>query len=119
MRDGDSSVYAGKGVEAAVKNVEQVIRPALIESGLKVDTQQKEIDALLKNLDGAKNKSKLGANAIVGVSMACARAGAAHSVYLTTLRLLYQSSKAIVFDPPRTFHCTNTFAGNQEQKGLL
>ena len=70
----------GKSVKAAVENVEQVIGPALIKSGLKVDTQQKEIDALLKHLDGTKNKSKLGANAILGVSMACARAGAAHSV---------------------------------------
>lgn len=49
----------------------------MIKSGLRVDTDQKRIDALLKNLDGTKNKSKLGANAILGVSMACTRAGAA------------------------------------------
>ena len=49
----------------------------MIKSGLRVDTDQKRIDALLEDLDGTKNKSKLGANAILGVSMACARAGAA------------------------------------------
>lgn len=80
LRDGDSSTYAGKGVLTAITNVEQVLGPALVESELRVDTQQKEIDALLNKLDGTKNKSKLGANAILGVSMACARAGAAHSV---------------------------------------
>lgn len=77
MRDGKPSVYGGRGVETAVQKVEQVIAPALIKSGLRVNTDQKKIDALLKDLDGTENKSKLGANAILGVSMACARAGAA------------------------------------------
>lgn len=52
----------------------------MVESGLNVAMDQKQIDQFLKNLDGTKNKAKLGANAILGVSMACARAGAAHSV---------------------------------------
>ncbi|ODM19957.1 hypothetical protein SI65_04943 [Aspergillus cristatus] len=77
-KDNKPSVYGGKGVKTAVQNVEKVIAPALIKSGLRVDTDQKKIDALLKHLDGTKNKSKLGANAILGISMACARAGAAY-----------------------------------------
>ncbi|OJJ79620.1 uncharacterized protein ASPGLDRAFT_136436 [Aspergillus glaucus CBS 516.65] len=77
LRDNKLSVYGGKGVETAVQKVEEVIAPALIKSGLRVDTDQKRIDALLKDLDNTKNKSKLGANAILGVSMACARAGVA------------------------------------------
>lgn len=48
-----------------------------------MDTDQKKIDELLNSLDGTKNKAKLGANAILGVSMACARAGAAASVSKT------------------------------------
>ncbi|KAJ5171420.1 uncharacterized protein N7500_004203 [Penicillium coprophilum] len=79
LRDGDASAYGGRGVQKAVSNVGLVIGPALVKSGLKVDTDQKRIDSFLKNLDGTKNKAKLGANAILGVSMACARAGAAHA----------------------------------------
>lgn len=73
-------MYNGKGVEKAVENVEKVIAPALVKSKLNVGTDQKQIDAFLNKLDGTKNKSKLGANAILGVSMACARAGATELV---------------------------------------
>ena len=59
----------------AVRNVNEIIGPALIKSGLKV-TDQDTIDDFLKKLDGTPNKSKLGANAIVGVSVAVAKAGA-------------------------------------------
>lgn len=52
----------------------------MINSRLKVETDQKKIDGLLNDLDGTKNKSNLGANAILGVSIACARAGAASLV---------------------------------------
>ncbi|OJJ45050.1 hypothetical protein ASPZODRAFT_70126 [Penicilliopsis zonata CBS 506.65] len=79
LRDKDPAVYGGRGVRTAVSNVETVIAPALIASGLKVDTDQKQIDDFLVRLDGSKGKGRLGANAILGVSMACARAGAAHS----------------------------------------
>ncbi|KIM28101.1 hypothetical protein M408DRAFT_9009 [Serendipita vermifera MAFF 305830] len=78
LRDGDKSNYVGKGVSKAVKNVNDIIAPALIQSGLTV-TQQKEIDALLIKLDGSPNKGTLGANAILGVSIAVAEAGAAQS----------------------------------------
>src|SRR5262245_50066721 len=80
LRDGDKSVYGGKSVEKAVNNVNEVIGPALIKKGLNPETQLKDIDAFMSSLDGTPNKSKLGANAILGVSMACARAGAAAAV---------------------------------------
>ncbi|KAJ5443479.1 uncharacterized protein N7458_007351 [Penicillium daleae] len=79
LRDGDDSAYGGRGVKRAVSNIENVIGPELVMSDFRVDTDQKKIDHFLKALDGTKNKAKLGANAILGVSMACARAGAAHS----------------------------------------
>lgn len=73
LRDGDKSRYLGKGVEKAVENVNEVIAPELI--GVDV-TRQNIIDAVLIELDGTENKGKLGANAILGVSMAAAHAAA-------------------------------------------
>ncbi|AAW42072.1 phosphopyruvate hydratase, putative [Cryptococcus deneoformans JEC21] len=75
LRDKGSD-YMGKGVLKAVENVNKVIAPALIDSKLPV-TSQKEIDDLLIKLDGTENKGKLGANAILGVSMAVSEAAAA------------------------------------------
>ncbi len=74
LRDGDKSRYLGKGTLQAVKNVEDVIAPELI--GMDV-TEQAKIDHLMIDLDGTENKGKLGANAILAVSMAVARAAAA------------------------------------------
>ncbi|KAL6307728.1 enolase [Sparassis latifolia] len=76
LRDGDKANYLGKGVSKAVANVNTIIAPALIRSGLKV-TAQKGIDDFLIKLDGTPNKGRLGANAILGVSIAVAQAGAA------------------------------------------
>lgn len=73
LRDGDKSRYGGKGVLKAVANVNEVIAGEL--KGLD-PTRQAEIDALLLALDGTPNKARLGANAILGVSMAVARAAA-------------------------------------------
>jgi len=73
MRDGDKSRYLGKGVTKAVKNVNDIIAPALV--GYDV-TMQTFIDKVMIDLDGTPNKSKLGANAILAVSMGCARAAA-------------------------------------------
>ncbi len=73
LRDGDTSRYLGKGVLKAVKNVNQIIAPKLI--GMEVSNQA-EIDNTMLALDGTSNKQKLGANAILGVSLACARAAA-------------------------------------------
>ncbi|KAJ1726269.1 phosphopyruvate hydratase [Coemansia biformis] len=75
LRDGGDS-YLGKGVSKAVAIVNTVIAPALIEAKIAVEDQQAIDDFMLK-LDGTPNKSKLGANAILGVSLAAAKAGAA------------------------------------------
>ena len=73
LRDGDKSRYLGKGVQKAVENVNEILAEAVI--GLDV-REQNEIDQLMIDLDGTKDKSKLGANAILGVSLACAIAAA-------------------------------------------
>ncbi|MEN2768494.1 phosphopyruvate hydratase [Ornithinibacillus xuwenensis] len=73
LRDGDESRYLGKGVEKAVHNVNEIIAPELM--GLDV-TRQNIIDSMMIELDGTENKGKLGANAILGVSMAVAHAAA-------------------------------------------
>lgn len=71
LRDGDKEVYLGKGVTKAVENVNEVIANEFL--GLPVFNQT-ELDALLLELDGTANKSKLGANAMLGVSLAIAKA---------------------------------------------
>ncbi|XP_050426903.1 alpha-enolase-like [Adelges cooleyi] len=76
LRDNDKSSYLGKGVKTAVKNINDIIAPALIKSGIEV-SDQKAIDDFMIKLDGTPNKAKLGANAILGVSLAVAKAGAA------------------------------------------
>jgi len=73
LRDGDSSRFGGKGVLKAVDNVNEIIAPALL--GMDV-TDQVSLDKLMIEMDGTSDKSKLGANAILGVSLAAARAGA-------------------------------------------
>lgn len=73
LRDGDKDRYLGKGVEQAVQNVNEVIAPEIV--GFDV-TEQVDIDQVMIELDGSENKGKLGANAILGVSMAVAHAAA-------------------------------------------
>jgi enolase len=73
LRDGDKANYMGKGVLQAVANVNDIIAPEII--GMDI-FDQKGIDQLMIDLDGTKNKSKLGANAILGVSLAVAKAAA-------------------------------------------
>ena len=75
LRDGDKARYLGKGVLKAVENVNNVIADAVI--GLSA-LDQVDVDKTMIELDGTENKSKLGANAILGVSMAVARAAAQH-----------------------------------------
>ncbi|KAM7437407.1 Enolase [Porites harrisoni] len=77
LRDKDPKRFLGKGVLKAVENVNTVIGPALIEKNIDV-TKQAEVDKIMLELDGTENKSKLGANAILGVSLAVCKAGAAH-----------------------------------------
>jgi len=84
LRDGDKSRYRGKGVRRAVGNVDDVIAPELIGEDA---ADQSAIDRILLELDGTENKSKLGANAMLGVSLACARA-ASNAVGLPLYRYL-------------------------------
>lgn len=76
LRDGDPKRFLGKGVYKAVDNVREKIAPEIL--GLEV-TEQVYIDKVLRELDGSENKSNLGANAILGVSLAVAKAAAADS----------------------------------------
>ncbi len=84
LRDGDKSRYMGKGVLKAVSNVEATIAPAL--AGMDA-ANQREVDNRMLELDGTPNKGKLGANAILAVSMACTRA-AANALQLPLYRYL-------------------------------
>ncbi|CAO1407504.1 unnamed protein product [Diamesa tonsa] len=76
LRDKEAGNYMGKGVKTAVMNVNDFLGPAVLKSGLD-ETKQTEIDELMIKLDGTENKSKFGANAILGVSLAVCKAGAA------------------------------------------
>ena len=73
LRDNDRTRYGGKGVRKAVKHINEVIAPALVDMEV---TDQRGIDQKMLELDGTPTKSKLGANAILGVSLAVAKAGA-------------------------------------------
>jgi enolase len=84
LRDGDDARYGGKGVLRAVRNVNDVIRPELIGTDA---VDQVSVDRLLVDLDGTENKAKLGANALLGVSLATAHA-AAEEVGLPLYRYL-------------------------------
>ncbi|MEQ9304592.1 MAG: phosphopyruvate hydratase, partial [Marinoscillum sp.] len=76
LRDGDKSKYLGKGVLKAVQNVNELIAPEVV--GISC-FEQKMIDEIMIDLDGTPNKAKLGANAILGVSLAVAKAAADES----------------------------------------
>ena len=73
LRDGDKSRYLGKGVLIAVANINDIIKPLLVG---KDASQQRTIDKIMIDADGTENKEKLGANAILAVSLACAKAAA-------------------------------------------
>lgn len=95
LRDNDPARYGGKGVLTAIKNVNGPLARAI--HGLDVRRQRK-IDAALIKADGTTNKSTLGANAILGVSLACAHASA------TTMKMpLYRSLRTVYSLPQRTF----------------
>lgn len=74
LRDGDPARYAGKGVQKAIRNIHDLIAPALL--GKQAD-EQAAIDQMLITLDGTENKARLGANAVLGASLAVAKAAAA------------------------------------------
>ncbi len=73
IRDEDSKTFGGLGVQKAVRNIHEMIAPALIGMDVR---DQKNIDLAMIKLDGTPNKKRIGGNAIIGVSMAVARAGA-------------------------------------------
>ena len=91
MRDADDSRYLGKGVQKAVKNIIEHIQPALIGADA---LRQEYVDEVMLQVDGTKNKSKLGANAILAVSLANAKAAAAQQqlplYQIFMVHLLYQ-----------------------------
>ena len=120
LRDKDASRYLGKGVLTAVRNVETIIKPALIGKDV---TQQVELDNLMvQTLDGTSNewgwsKSRLGANAILAVSLAIARAACAHfriPLYQYIARLAGNSEERFVLPVP-AFNVINggSHAGNK------
>uniref|UniRef100_A0A672HHK7 phosphopyruvate hydratase n=1 Tax=Salarias fasciatus TaxID=181472 RepID=A0A672HHK7_SALFA len=76
LRDGDKTRYKGKGVTKAVAHINDTIGPALIQSGINV-LEQDKLDNMMIEMDGTENKSKFGANSILGVSLAICKAGAA------------------------------------------
>ncbi|KPP69801.1 gamma-enolase-like [Scleropages formosus] len=76
LRDGDKTRYKGKGVLQAVGHINNTIGPALVQSGIGV-VEQEKLDNMMIEMDGTENKSKFGANAILGVSLAVCKAGAA------------------------------------------
>ncbi|MBX3261972.1 MAG: phosphopyruvate hydratase [Labilithrix sp.] len=95
LRDGDKKRFGGKGVQKAVENVNQTLGPSIIG----IDAlDQAEVDSVLREADGTANKSKLGANAILGVSMAVARA-AADAVGLPLWRYLGGANARVLPTP--------------------
>ncbi|KAH0500477.1 Alpha-enolase [Microtus ochrogaster] len=76
LRDNDKTRYLGKGVSKAVEHINKTIAPALVSKKLNV-VEQEKIDKLMIEMDGTENKSKFGANAILGVSLAVCKAGGA------------------------------------------
>jgi len=112
LRDGDKKSYMGKSVFKAVDNVNTMIAPALIG---KDPTQQRELDELMIKLDGTENKGKLGANAILAVSMAVAKAGAAEKGVPLYQHLADLAGNTKLVLPVPSFNIINggSHAGNQ------
>jgi enolase len=110
LRDGEERRYGGKGVRKAVHAVNEVLGPAL--EGLDA-TAQREIDERLVELDGTPNKERLGANAILGVSLAVARAAAA-SLSLPLFRYLGGPSASLLPVPQM-----NVINGGKHASGAL
>ncbi|MEE8046009.1 MAG: phosphopyruvate hydratase [Dehalococcoidia bacterium] len=93
LRDGDADRYNGFGVSLAVRHVNDILGPALIASEAD-STDQRDIDNILLELDGTDNKANIGANAILGVSLANARAAAEHRSLPLYRHINYLSSSA-------------------------
>uniref|UniRef100_A0A4W4F8J8 phosphopyruvate hydratase n=1 Tax=Electrophorus electricus TaxID=8005 RepID=A0A4W4F8J8_ELEEL len=114
LRDNDKSKYLGKGVSKAVEHVNQTIAPALIAQGIPV-VEQEKIDQFMLELDGTDNKSKFGANAILGVSLAVCKAGAAEKGVPLYRHIADLAGKPEVILPVPAFNVINggSHAGNK------
>uniref|UniRef100_A0A1I8G2P6 Enolase n=1 Tax=Macrostomum lignano TaxID=282301 RepID=A0A1I8G2P6_9PLAT len=113
LRD-KGTTYHGKGVLKAVSNVKEIIAPALLAKKFTC-TQQEEIDKFMMELDGTKNKGKLGANAILGVSLAVAKAGAAEKTIPLYLHFAQLAGNTEICLPVPAFNVLNggSHAGNK------
>ena len=114
LRDKDPKRFMGKGVLKAIDNVNSVIGPHLISKNIDV-TRQEEVDQLMLDLDGTENKTKLGANAILGVSLAICKAGAAHKGVPLYRHIASLAGNSDVIMPVPAFNVINggTHAGNR------
>ncbi|XP_008486564.1 LOW QUALITY PROTEIN: enolase-like [Diaphorina citri] len=114
LRDNDKAHYHGKGVTKAVGFINNDIAPALLKESFEV-TQQKEIDEFMIKLDGTENKSKFGANAILGVSLAVAKAGAAKKGVPLYKHLADLAGNSNIILPVPAFNVINggSHAGNK------
>lgn len=114
LRDNIKSEFLGKGVNHAVKNVNEIIGPALLQQAFNV-TEQKKIDDFMLSLDGTKNKSKLGANAILGVSIAVCKAGAAEKGVPLYRHIADLAGRTDIIMPVPAFNVINggSHAGNK------
>ncbi|KAJ8914564.1 hypothetical protein NQ315_010028 [Exocentrus adspersus] len=114
LRDNIKTEYHGKGVQKAIDNINKIIAPELIKAGLEV-TQQTEIDEFMIKLDGTENKSKLGANALLGVSLAVAKAGAAKKTLPLYKHLADLAGNKEIILPVPAFNVINggSHAGNK------
>merc|ERR1711937_496938 len=106
--------YHGKGVSQAIKNINEIIGPQIVEAQLNPVDQSACDDFMLK-LDGTENKSKLGANAILGVSMACCKAAAAAKGVPLYRHIADLAGNANVIMPVPSFNVINggSHAGNR------
>lgn len=114
LRDEDKSNFLGKGVTKAIKNVNDELAPKLIAKNLKV-TQQGDIDQFMIDLDGTPNKGRLGANAILGISMAVAKAAAAEQGMPLYRYLAHLAGNQKLILPVPSFNVINggSHAGNR------
>ncbi|XP_078094839.1 enolase 1a, (alpha) isoform X1 [Mustelus asterias] len=114
LRDGDKTRFLGKGVSRAVKYVNQYLGPALCSQHVNVIEQEK-IDKLMLAMDGSENKSKFGANAILGVSLAVCKAGAAEKGVPLYRHISHLAGNTQVILPVPAFNVINggSHAGNK------
>ncbi|XP_049975801.1 alpha-enolase-like [Alexandromys fortis] len=114
LRDNDKTRYLGKGVSKAVEHINKTIAPALVSKKLNV-VEQEKIDKLMIEMDGTENKSKFGANAILGVSLAVCKAGAAEKGVPLYRHIADLAGNAEVILPVPAFNVINggSHAGNK------